>query len=296
MKLKLNQDTSYLSVVNEGISGSLLTTQGMERFSHDVLQIKGVKYIVLLYGVNDLNFLDSTYSDIIFAYNNLITLAHEKNILIYGCTILPYGKNGIWTEAREKTRRALNNWIRTTKSEDGGFDAIFDFDEYIKDPDDETKMKDIYDSGDGLHPNSEGYERMVQAIDDLDLFTKEPKFNYYLDIYDKVGIKFKLDFYIEENDGPYIYIKGKCEENNGFRIAFYNDNNEKVSDYFYSGKLHNSYFEFSIILKAEKKANYIIIRRPISTINLDNISFSHLEINALNNTQIFNFENDGEFI
>ena len=70
MKLKLNQDTSYLSVVNEGISGSLLTTQGMERFSHDVLQIKGVKYIVLLYGVNDLNFLDSTYSDIIFAYNN----------------------------------------------------------------------------------------------------------------------------------------------------------------------------------------------------------------------------------
>ena len=296
MKLKLNKDTSYLSVVNEGISGSLLTTQGIERFSHDVLQIKGVKYIVFLYGVNDLNFLDSTYADIIFAYQKLITLAHEKNILIYGSTILPYGKNGIWTEAREKTRRALNNWIRTTKSEDGGFDAIFDFDEYIKDPDDETKMKDIYDSGDGLNPNSEGYERMVQAIDDLDLFTKEPKFNYYLDIYDKIGIKFKLDFYIEENDGPYIYIKGKCEENNGFRIALYNDNNEKVSDYFYSGKLQNSYFEFSIILKAKKKANYIIIRRPISTINLDNISFSHLEINTLNDTQIFNFENDGEFI
>ena len=153
MKLKLNEETSYLSVVNEGISGNLLTTQGLERYSHDVLQIKGVKYIIVLYGVNDLNFLDSTYSD---SYQKLIILAHNKNILIYGCTIIPYGKTGIWTEAREKTRSAINNWIRTTKSEDGGFDSFFDFDKFIRDPGDETKMKEIYDSGDGIHPNPEG--------------------------------------------------------------------------------------------------------------------------------------------
>ena len=296
MKLKLNKDTSYLSVINEGISGNLVTTQGLERYSHDVLQIKGVKYILILYGVNDLNFLDSTYSDIISTYQTLITSAHEKNILIYGCTILPYGKTAIWTEAREKTRIAINNWIRNTKSENGGFDAVFDFDKYLKDPDDETKMKDIYNSGDGIHPNPEGYERMVQAIDDLTLFTKEPKYTYYFDVIDKVGIKFKLNFFVDKNDGPYIYIKGKCQESNGFRVALYDDNNEKVSDYFYSGKLTNSYFEFDIVLKALKKASYIIIRRPLSTINIDNISFSHLEIKTVNETQLINFENDGEFI
>ena len=295
-KLKLNEDTSYLSVVNEGISGNLITTQGLERYSRDVLQIKGIKYILVLYGVNDLNFLDATYTDIISAYQTLITLAHDKNILIYGCTITPYGKTGIWTEAREKTRSAINNWIRTTKSEDGGFDAFFDFDKFIKDPDDETKMKEIYDSGDGIHPSPEGYKRMVQAIDDLSLFTKDPKFTYYLNVVDEVGIKFKLNFFIEKNDGPYIYIKGKCGESNGFRVALYNDNNEKVSDYFYSGKLTNSIFEFDIILKAVKKASYLIIRRPLSTINIDNISFSHLEIKTVNETQKINFENDGEFI
>lgn len=296
MKLKLNEDTSYLSVVNEGISGNLLTTSGLERYSNDVLQIKGVKYILVLYGVNDLNFLDSTYTDIVNAYQKLINSAHEKNILIYGCTILPYGKTNIWTEAREKTRLAINNWIRNTKRENGGFDAFFDFDKYIKDPDDETKMKEIYDSGDGLHPNSEGYERMVQAIDDLNLFTIDPKFEYYLDVIDKTGIKFKLNFFIEKNDGPYVFIKGKCQESNGFRVALYNDNNEKVSDYFYSGKLTNSYFEYNIILKAQQKASYIIIRRPLSTINIDNISFSYLEIKTVNQTQTIDFENDGEFI
>ena len=157
-------------------------------------------------------------------------------------------------------------------------------------------MKDIYNSGDGIHPSPEGYERMVQAIDDLTLFTKEPKFTYYLDVIDKAGIKFKLNFFIEKNDGPYIYIKGKCQESNGFRVALYDDNNEKVSDYFYSGKLTNSYFEFDIVLKAQKKASYIIVRRPLSTINIDNISFSHLEIKTVNETQLINFENDGEFI
>ena len=137
---------------------------------------------------------------------------------------------------------------------------------------------------------------MVQAIDDLSLFTKEPKFTYYLDVIDEIGAKFKLKFFIEKNDWPYIYIKGKCEESNGFRVALYNGYNEKVSDYFYSGPIQNSYFEFNIVLKAVQKASYIIIRRPLSTINMDNISFSHLEVKTVNETQIFNLENDGEFI
>ena len=32
------------------------------------------------------------------------------------------------------------------------------------------KILDIYDSGDGVHPNSKGYEKMVDAFNDLSIF------------------------------------------------------------------------------------------------------------------------------
>ena len=176
MKLKLNKETSDLSVVDEGITSTKVTTEGIERYNHDVLEIKGVKYIIMLYGVNDINWIDSESEEIISVYKKIINLAHKNNLYIYGCTILPYGRNEIWTEKREKVRKEVNEWIRNTKSEEGGFDAIFDFDAYIKDPKDETILYKKYDCGDGIHPSPTGYQRMVQAIDDLSLFTKEPNF------------------------------------------------------------------------------------------------------------------------
>lgn len=102
-------------------------------------------------------------------------------------------KNEIWTEKREKVRKEVNNWIRNTKSSDGGFDAFFDFDKFVKDPNDDTILKNEYDCGDGLHPNPQGYIRMVQAINNLTLFTQEPNFNNYLNLVDIIGIKFKLE-------------------------------------------------------------------------------------------------------
>lgn len=52
-------------------------------------------------------------------------------------------------------------------------DAFFDFDKLLKDPKNETVMKDEYDSGDGIHPSLEGNKKMVESIDDLTLFTKK---------------------------------------------------------------------------------------------------------------------------
>ena len=75
--------TSEIAVINKGIDGDRLTDNGIKRFAHDVLNIKGVKYIVVLYGVNDLNALNRTSTQIISAYKSLIKQAHEKNIYIY---------------------------------------------------------------------------------------------------------------------------------------------------------------------------------------------------------------------
>ena len=172
IKLNLNKNTTNMGVINKGIYANKITTEGTERFSYDVLNIKGVSYIMFLYGVNDINLLNATSSDVISAYKNIIEIAHKNHLFIFAGTILPYGKFFRWTKERENYRKEVNNWIRNTKPEHGGFDYVFDYDELLKDPNDETKLFSIYDSGDGLHPNSQGYQRMVQAIDNLELFTK----------------------------------------------------------------------------------------------------------------------------
>ena len=299
IKLHLNKDTSDVAVVNKGINGNRLTTQGIERFSHDVLEVKGVSHILVLYGVNDINLINATSADIILAFRQIIAEAHQNNLLIFAGTILPYGKFHRWTEQREKYRQEVNNWIRNTKSENGGFDAVFDFDNLLKDPKSETKLYEDYDSGDGLHPNPEGYLRMAQAIDKLKLFASQKSDDSgegEIKIVDKIGIKFKLDFIVEKNDNININIKGLCQESNGFRVLTNNEEGEKTSDYYYSGNLDEGDFELNIKLKVYDDSNYIVIRRPLSTINIDNIIFDSIEVIYGEERRVFTSLEEGEIL
>ena len=171
-KLHENKDTSEIAIINEGIVGDEITTDGINRFEHDVLNIKGIKYIILLFGINDI-FRWKNSDEIISVYRKIIEKAHKRNIFIYGGTLIPctHLKMRHYLE-REKERQKVNKWIRETSPKNGGFDDYFDFDKALKDPNDEIKIKDEYDCGDGIHPNLEGYKKMVECINDLKLFTK----------------------------------------------------------------------------------------------------------------------------
>ena len=176
---KLVEDKNFtdIAVINEGIDGNRLTIQGIQRYEHDVLNIKGISYIIFLFGFNDINGLNASSTDIISSYKTIIKKAHKKNIFIYGGTILPfalYKSRNVWNKKKEKVRQEVNKWIRETKPEKGGFDSFFDFDKLLKDPEDEIKLKNIYDCGDGIHPSLEGYMRMVENID-LQLFSINQK-------------------------------------------------------------------------------------------------------------------------
>ena len=300
-KLNSNKETSEVAVVNEGIRGNQLTVHGLERYNKDVLSIKGATYIIVLFGVNDINSLNRTADEITIAYKKLIKKAHRNNMFIFGGTILPYGKNTPWTKERENVRKEVNNWIKNTKFEEGGFDAFIDFDTIMKDPNDEKNLLDEYDSGDGIHPNSNGYKKMVNAIDDLTLFTKEPNFNVYdylekIEIMDKIGIKYKLDFILEKNDEVNIKVNGSCIGSKGFRIYATDEDGQKNTDYFYTGKIEKGDFEFNINLNIKNKSNYIVIRRPISTINIDNIILNFIEIETENNKKIISPGDDGIYL
>lgn len=88
-------------------------------------------------------------------------------------------------------------------------------------------------------------------------------------------------------------MKGKCKGSNGFRVAFYNDKN---SEYFYSGKIERGKFEFNTNITVNDIPSYIAIRRPISTINIDYLDLSYLEIKTEEYKKIVNINKEFEYL
>lgn len=91
-KLLQNKETSGLSIANQGINTNILVDQGVDLFESDVLNIKWVAYIIVLYGVNDINIFYISSAEIIEGYKKIIQKAHEKNLLIYVGTVIPFHK------------------------------------------------------------------------------------------------------------------------------------------------------------------------------------------------------------
>ncbi len=170
-----------LGVANEGITNSRLLVDGFgagveNRFDRDVLSRPGVRYVFVSAGLNDGVFLLSTPAagamataeQIIQGYRRLIARAHERGLLIFGCTLTPVGGSAPFSPSGEVTRQQVNSWIRQGQ----GFDALADFDAVLRDPSDPVRLLPALDSGDHIHPTDEGYRRLAASID-LGLFEKE---------------------------------------------------------------------------------------------------------------------------
>jgi len=164
------------AVANAGISGNrlLLTGAGpaaLARLDRDVLSVPGVRYVVVLEGVNDIGSAKNTHTspprpeEIVAAYRQIIDRAHSHGVKVFGATILPYKGAGYWSEEGEAVRQAVNRWIRMP----GHFDGLIDLDRAVSAKNDPLTIAAAYDSGDHLHPKDAGYEAMAEAID-LKLF------------------------------------------------------------------------------------------------------------------------------
>jgi len=180
-RLQADAKLSSIGVANAGIGGNRILhdnygPSALARFDRDALDKPGVRWIVLLEGINDIGGSGFAWEakdkvsaqQLIDGMKTLIARAHAKHVKIYGATLTPYGGNG-WpyhSVAGEKAREALNDWIRHS----GAFDGVVDFEQAIRDPAAPEKMLPAYDSGDHLHPNSAGYNAMAQAVD-LKLFS-----------------------------------------------------------------------------------------------------------------------------
>ena len=173
-RLAANKATASVAIVNEGISGNRLLNDGagvsaLARFDRDVLGQPGVKWLIVLEGINDIGLGAAngtlTAEDLIAGHQQLIEKAHLHGIKIIGATLTPYGGAGYASDKGEGIREALNDWIRTSKA----YDAVIDFDKAVQDPENPKQIKLAYNIRDHLHPNDAGYKAMADAVD-LGLF------------------------------------------------------------------------------------------------------------------------------
>lgn len=170
-RLASDPKTKGLSIINEGISGNRLLHDGrgpslLSRLDRDVLSQSGVRYLIVLIGINDIGRATRardpadpvSVADLAWGLSQVAERAHEKGVKVYVATLTPAGHGSVSGEA---LRSGLNDWIRDSKL----FDGVIDFDAMVKDPQHPTRMLPAYDSGDSLHPGDQGYGKMGSSID-----------------------------------------------------------------------------------------------------------------------------------
>jgi lysophospholipase L1-like esterase len=181
-RLHDNRSTRDLAVLNEGIGGNRILHDGygpsaLARFDRDVVAQAGVKYVILLEGINDIGHAFDTNKpeshvsadDLITGLSQLARRAHTHGIKVLGATITPYTGTGYASPAGEAMRQTINQWIRSSPDIDG----VIDFDHITRDPGNPAVLAPANDSGDHLHPSVTGYQSMGDAIN-LKLFSNRP--------------------------------------------------------------------------------------------------------------------------
>jgi lysophospholipase L1-like esterase len=163
-------------ILHDAITNVRFGVNALARFDRDVLAQPGVKYVIVLEGINDLGHAGSSApasesvsaEDLIAGMKQMIERAHEHGIKIFGATLTPFEGTpftGYFTPEKEVQRKALNEFIRNGHA----FDGVIDFEKAVRDPGNPDRMAATYDGGDHLHPGDAGYKAMGDAID-LSLF------------------------------------------------------------------------------------------------------------------------------
>lgn len=178
-----------IAVINSGISGNRLLTDGMgdsalDRLKKEVFQYSGVKTLIVLVGINDISWPGTafapkqqipTFEALTQSYKRVVDEAHRQGIQVIGATLLPFSGalpntplDNYYQPNKDQLRQRINHWIRTSHT----FDGVLDLEQGLKDPKHPDRLNPIYDSGDHLHPNDRGNQQMANLVDLNQLFNQ----------------------------------------------------------------------------------------------------------------------------
>lgn len=165
-------------VANAGIAGNRLLRDGTgvratARFERDVLDVAGVRTVVIALGINDVQRppQETDPQRIADGLRSLTQRAHARGLRVVGATLMPYEGYRSWTPAGDGVRERVNALIRAG----GVFDHVIDFDAAARDPFRPTRLRAAYDSGDHLHLNDAGYRLLGSLVDLTALVHEQPR-------------------------------------------------------------------------------------------------------------------------
>ncbi|WP_224971072.1 SGNH/GDSL hydrolase family protein [Acinetobacter oleivorans] len=171
-----------IAVINSGISGNRLLTDGMgdsalKRLNSEVFQYSGVKTLIILVGINDISWPGTAFAPkqqipsfeaLTEGYKRVVDEAHRQGIQVIGATLLPFSGalpntplDNYYQPNKDQLRQRINHWMRTSKT----FDGVLDLEQGLKDSKHSYRLNPIYDSGDHLHPNDRGNQQMANLVD-----------------------------------------------------------------------------------------------------------------------------------
>ncbi len=176
-RLKASEEMANVSVLNLGIGGNAVLEGGLgptarSRFDSQVLEQPGVRWVVVLDGVNDLGGIGTRGAQemadaMVGAYEEFIDKSHAAGLLIYGATLLPFAGSGY---AANQNALVARNLINDFILDSGRFDASIDFTPAVANPGDATRLRqEFLFENDFLHLNPAGLEAMGNAVE-LSLF------------------------------------------------------------------------------------------------------------------------------
>ncbi|MBC2879059.1 MULTISPECIES: SGNH/GDSL hydrolase family protein [Streptomyces] len=175
-RLRAQHTVPAYGVLNSGISGNRVvddryqgsgpstTLSGVSaghRLERDVLAQSQARTVIVFEGVNDIR-AGTTATQVIAALRSIAERAHERGLRVIAATIAPCGGFYDCTATADAQRTAINRHIR----QNGGvYDAVFDFDAAVRDPQHPERMLPRFDGGDHLHPNDAGMKAFADAVD-----------------------------------------------------------------------------------------------------------------------------------
>lgn len=141
---------------------------GVKRFNHDILGLKGLTHVICALGINDIGLPGTEqvpfsqfpkFDEMINAYTYIANTLRQRGIKSIVATITPRNWVGGYIKEREELRLKVNEWLLNTYL----FDEVFDFSTPLS-KDGKSGLKNMYDSGDGIHINCHGGKKLQDMI------------------------------------------------------------------------------------------------------------------------------------
>lgn len=159
-------------------NGLWFSKKGIDRFEEDCYNDCFKSDVIFLNeGINDIlhpNIKVAPYSEnvempkLYEGLKQMIDIAHNHNSYVLLGTLTPFnGCKKHWTKELENLRNKLNEIIRSSND----YDYLLDWDNLVKDKNDNTRLDPDGGSEDNLHPGVKGGITMANYVD-IDLFMK----------------------------------------------------------------------------------------------------------------------------